>query len=85
MIKLPFFSDTELPTRSRRGRLDATPEAMMLIFDFEKFANQLDWHHSAWLRREVVQAGIDKVHVAVRFARYRESMEFRAMGRHEVV
>ena len=29
------------------------------------------WHHSAWLSREVVQAGPDKVHVAVEFARYR--------------
>lgn len=30
------------------------------------------WHHSAWLTREVVQAGPDKVHVSVEFARYRE-------------
>ncbi|MEE4297983.1 MAG: hypothetical protein V2J24_00960 [Pseudomonadales bacterium] len=29
------------------------------------------WHHSAWLSREVAQAGADKVHVAVEFARYR--------------
>ncbi len=29
------------------------------------------WHHSAWLSREAVQAGDDKVHVAVEFARYR--------------
>jgi hypothetical protein len=29
------------------------------------------WDHSAWLEREVVQAGPEKVHVAVRFARYR--------------
>ncbi|HSG90891.1 MAG TPA: hypothetical protein VLA56_16860 [Pseudomonadales bacterium] len=30
------------------------------------------WHHSAWLSREVVQAGPDKVHIAVEFARYDE-------------
>jgi hypothetical protein len=29
------------------------------------------WHHSAWLSREAVQAGDDKAHVAVEFARYR--------------
>jgi hypothetical protein len=51
-------------------RLDATPEEMMASFDFEQFARQFDWHHSAWLSREVVQSGSDKVHVAVRFARY---------------
>ena len=53
-------------------RLDATPEAMMSSFDFEQFAKRFDWHHSAWLSREVVQSGPDKVHVVVRFARYRE-------------
>ncbi len=29
------------------------------------------WHHSAWLSRDIVQAGPDKVHVATEFARYR--------------
>jgi hypothetical protein len=53
-------------------RLDATPEAMMSSFDFEQFAKRFGWHHSAWLAREVVQSGPDKVHVAVRFARYDE-------------
>lgn len=51
-------------------RLDATAEAMIASFDFEQFAKQFDWHHSAWLSREVVQFGPDKVHLAVRFARY---------------
>ena len=51
-------------------RLDATPEAMMASFDFEQFAKRFNWHHSAWLSREVVQSGPEKVHVAVRFARY---------------
>jgi hypothetical protein len=50
----------------------ATPEAMMSDLDFEQFAKRFDWHHSAWLSREVVQSGPDKVHVAVRFARYRK-------------
>lgn len=30
-----------------------------------------DWHHSAWLRRDVIHAGPDKVHINTRFARYR--------------
>jgi hypothetical protein len=51
-------------------RLDATPEAMMASFDFEQFAKRFNWHHSAWLSRDVVQSGPDKVHLAVRFARY---------------
>jgi len=57
---------------SGETRLTATPEAMMSALDFDQFAKQFDWHHSAWLSREVVQSGPDKVHVAVRFARYRE-------------
>mgnify|MGYP000464329741 CR=1 FL=1 len=31
-----------------------------------------DWDHSAWQRREVVNAGLDKVHINTRFARYRK-------------
>jgi hypothetical protein len=53
-------------------RLDATPEAMLSGFDFKRFAKRFKWHHSAWLSREVVQFDADKVHVIVRFARYRE-------------
>jgi hypothetical protein len=56
---------------SGKTRLDATPEEMMSSFDFEQFAKQFDWDHSAWLSRDVVQSGPDKVHVVVRFARYR--------------
>ena len=29
------------------------------------------WHHSAWERREIIHAGVDKVHIDTRFARYR--------------
>ena len=53
-------------------RLDLTADAMLASFDFERFAKQFGWHRSAWLSRKVVQSGPDKVHVAVRFARYRE-------------
>ncbi len=53
-------------------RLDPSAEAMRESFDFEQFSAQFDWHHSAWLSRRVIQSGPEKVHVAVRFARYRE-------------
>ena len=31
-----------------------------------------DWHRSAWDKREIVQAGPDKVHFSVQFSRYRK-------------
>lgn len=31
-----------------------------------------DWHRSEWTRREIVQAGPDKIHVVTRFERLRE-------------
>src|ERR1700689_773240 len=37
---------------------------------FEKGA-LAEWHHSGWDRREVIQAGEDKVHIDTRFTRYR--------------
>ena len=30
------------------------------------------WDHSAWMRREIIHAGPDKVHVDTRFTRYRK-------------
>lgn len=30
------------------------------------------WHHSAWLRRNIIHSGGDKVHVDTCFGRYRE-------------
>jgi hypothetical protein len=30
------------------------------------------WDHSAWLRREIIHAGPDKVHIDTRFTRYRK-------------
>ena len=40
----------------------------------EQLRNYLgtEWHHSNWLRREIVHLSADKVHVNTRFARYRE-------------
>lgn len=56
---------------SGETRLDPSAEAMRESFDFDQFAARFDWDHSAWLTRRVVQKGKDKVHVVVRFARYR--------------
>jgi hypothetical protein len=53
-------------------RVDATPADMQADFDFARFAKRFEWDHSAWLSRKIVQSGPDKVHVAVRFARYRK-------------
>ena len=30
-----------------------------------------EWDHSAWARREVIHAGVDKVHIDTRFTRFR--------------
>ncbi|HEY2071377.1 MAG TPA: hypothetical protein VGG48_17600 [Rhizomicrobium sp.] len=30
-----------------------------------------EWHHSGWDRRDVIHAGVDKVHIDTRFTRYR--------------
>ncbi len=38
---------------------------------FEKGA-LAQWDHSGWDRREVIHAGVDKVHIDTRFTRYRK-------------
>ena len=60
----PHFrmADGELSVLERAGL--RSPEL------FDRLA-ATGWDHSAWLSREVVQAGPDKVHLAVTFARYR--------------
>ena len=40
--------------------------------DQERFVRATGWHRTEWDRREVVQVGERKVHIAVRFTRYRE-------------
>ncbi len=57
---------------SGETRLDPSAEVMLEALDFDQFAERFGWHHSAWVSRVVVQSGPDKVHVAVRVARYRE-------------
>ena len=57
---------------SGAARVDADAASYSAGLDFERFSETTGWHHSAWTSRNVVQSGADKVHVAVRFARYRE-------------
>jgi len=40
-------------------------------FEFARFAEQTGWSRSEWSDRRVIQAGADKVHVAVVFTRFR--------------
>src|SRR5262245_69333 len=46
-----------------------TPEDYCADFDFDAFAKQYNWDHSAWDKREIVQQGPGKVHVCVTFSR----------------
>lgn len=43
--------------------------------DFDAFAERFGWDHSKWDAREAVQAGPDKVHIAVTFSRYNATGE----------
>ena len=38
---------------------------------FERLKREDDWHHSAWNERTVVQHNDTKVHIAVKYTRYR--------------
>jgi hypothetical protein len=40
--------------------------------DQERFVRATGWHRTEWDSREVIQVGERKVHIAVRFTRYRE-------------
>jgi len=48
-----------------------TPEAYAASVNFAQTLGT-GWHHSEWVSREVVQVGVDKVHVAGSWERYTE-------------
>lgn len=48
-----------------------TTEEYQRDFDFQQFAQEFTWAYSRWDERRVVQSGPDKVHLAVRFTRYK--------------
>ncbi len=50
----------------------ATPEDYASHFNFDEFAKRFEWHHSVFDKKEVVQAGDKKIHIAVKFTRLRE-------------
>ncbi|MGF1455105.1 MAG: hypothetical protein ACFB6R_06970 [Alphaproteobacteria bacterium] len=55
------------------GEVSVMPSADAYPRDlYEKRLIPSGWHHSAWIARDIVQAGPNKVHVATTFRRYRE-------------
>lgn len=48
-----------------------TAEEYQRDFDFQQFARDFTWAYSRWDERRVVQSGPEKVHLAVRFTRYK--------------
>ncbi len=51
-------------------RVWETEEEYTAYMDFDAFAERTGWHHSEWDRRDVLQSGPDKVHLATTFSRY---------------
>ncbi len=64
------FSYPSVRIASGRVRIIESP-ASHLPDLFDRMA-ATGWHHSAWLRRDIIHSGPDKVHVNTRFGRYRE-------------
>lgn len=64
------FNYPSIRIASNRVRIIDSPAAH-LPDTFVRMA-AADWHHSAWLRRNIIHSGDDKVHFDTRFARYRE-------------
>jgi len=60
--------------RIASGRVAVFPDAAAFRngFEFARFAEQTGWSRSEWTDRRVIQAGPDKVHIAVVFTRFRE-------------
>ena len=56
--------------RLARGRMTVWDDIGTYMRDFSARAGT-DWHDSVWLRRDIVAAAPDKVHVDVEFARRR--------------
>jgi hypothetical protein len=51
-------------------RIHERAEEFAAAMDFDAFAKAYNWDHSEWDSREIIQAGPDKVHIAVTFTRY---------------
>lgn len=50
--------------------LTQTAEEFAAEMDFDAFAARYGWDHSKWDKRDVINAGPDKVHFNTRFTRY---------------
>jgi hypothetical protein len=63
--------------RIARGKVFVwnSPEDFLAARTPEAIARHLietGWHHTKWDTREVIQNGVNKIHIAVQFTRYRE-------------
>ncbi len=56
---------------SRKVAVFPDPAAFRASMEFARFAQATGWDHSRWDERRVVQSSPDKVHVAVKFTRFR--------------
>ena|SRR3990172_9539296 len=71
---LPAFAATfNYPSvRIASGRIRIIESAASHLPDlFDRMA-ATGWHHSAWLKRDIIHSGPDKVHINTRFGRYHE-------------
>jgi len=55
--------------------ISQTAEEYASNMDFEAFAKRYGWDHSAWDKREVINAQADKVHFNTTFSRYNKAGE----------
>ena len=63
--------------RIAAGKVTVYPDAKAFVAgrDLDEFARKTGWHHSAWDDRQIIQSSLNKVHIAVRFSRYRADGE----------
>lgn len=73
------FNYPHIRIASGKVRISETAADIEEEMDFAAFAKATGWHHSAWDKVELVEAGADKVHFAVRFTRYKEDGEVLAV------
>ena len=61
-----------------RVQVTESAEVFAASMDFSAFADRFDWDHSGWDKREVIQVGKNKVHIAVTFTRYDKNNQMNA-------
>ena len=64
------FPHVRLGMENQKARITENPPQMPPKF-FEWFENEYGWNHSCWDYRDVIQSSLTKVHLAIKFSRYR--------------